>query len=189
MSLSPSPSVSSIKDPIRKAFMAFIEPVTLAEWKNTSKSLKVERFTYILNNEEVTVRLEYIEDGQEMKVELLSLEHGVFGGLFKHTNLPVVLSEIKGGIVHFEEGNHNKVIMGVGPHGMLPIELLRYSAPSIENKTETLEEEVRRLRYHLFELVDSYNELKIKYDDLEAKLGKLSSNQPETVVNGGDPPQ
>jgi len=186
--MSSPPPTPTINNPIRKAFMALIEPVASAEWRSPTKLLKTQRFTYILNNEEVTVRLEYQEDGHEMKVDLFSLEHGVYGGLFRHTNLPEVLSEIKGGIVHFDEANINKVIMGVGPHGLLPIELLKYPSPSIENKTETLEEEVRRLRYHLFELDDSYNELKTKYDTLEAKLTKLI-NPERSEVNGGEPPQ
>jgi len=168
--------------------MALIEPVASAEWRIPAKPIKVQRNTYILNNEEVTVRLEYQEDGQQMKVDLFSLEYGVYGGLFRHTNLPVVLAEIKGGIVHFDENNTNKVIMGVGPHGMLPIELLKYPTITLENKTETLEEEVRRLRYHLFELHDSYNELKLKYDSLESKYAKII-NPDDTVVNGDEPQQ
>jgi len=168
-----SPTSSTIKEPLKRVLLSLIQPVTSAEWSDpshASKPFTIQRLTYILNNEEVTVRLEYPEGGDQMKVELFSLEYGVYGGIFRHNNLPEVLAEIKGGILHFDEGNNQKVIMGVGPHGLTPVELIKLPSPTVETKTLTLEEEVRRLRYHLFELHDSYNELRTKYDDLEAKF-------------------
>jgi len=124
--------------------------------------LVTRRAKYLLEGEEVTLKFQYVEGSpSEMKIELFSIEHGAFGTLFENINMDEIVAQLPSGVLSFKEGG-KKVVLEVGPHGLLPIELDKYIL-SPDVKSQVYEEEIRRLN-------SNFNILSLKYNQLLARL-------------------
>jgi hypothetical protein len=140
-------------------------------------------------------------------MQLFSLDYGVYGALYEHTNLSEILGSIKTGYTaNYNEDktvssflfiiyyllfiiyyllfifiayifNVKKVILHLGPGGVLPIELDQYPTQTPENKVQMLEEEVRRLNAAQIETKKELYTLKERMLLLEKQLSLSSKPQ------------
>jgi len=121
------------------------------------------RAKYLLQGEEVTMKFQYVEGKpSEMKIELFSIEHGAYGTLFENINMEDIVAQLPKATLSLKD---EKVILEVGPHGLLPIVLDKYILAQ-EVRSQIYEEEIRRLN-------SNYNILSEKYNSLLARVEKL----------------
>jgi len=125
------------------------------------------RAKYLLEGEEVTMKFQYVEGKpSEMKIELFSIEHGAYGTLFENINMEDIVSQLPKATLSLKD---EKVILEVGPHGLLPIVLDKYVLAQ-EVRSQVYEEEIRRLNSNYNILSEKYNSLLARVEKIEDKI-------------------
>eukprot|EP01111_Echinosteliopsis_oligospora_P017783 TRINITY_DN783_c0_g1_i1.p1 TRINITY_DN783_c0_g1~~TRINITY_DN783_c0_g1_i1.p1 ORF type:complete len:176 (-),score=40.29 TRINITY_DN783_c0_g1_i1:93-620(-) len=131
----------------------FASPLGADQQKNLATN--VRRYHYKVDDEEVTIRIEYADpvslkesaDVPHIRIDMFSLDNGVYHLLYQHMNRDVLLSHFhKNEVEVGYSSDKSEVTLHLGPHGVLPIVLARYPVQTSELKILVLEEEVRRIK-------------------------------------------